>query len=1066
MPILKDALSSNFPDFLYVDWQLAKAVNHSVPYELNDCSEYVEHYSIEPLLHAAYKFMSLNRKDYFFRLYGGEPTLNPFLPELLAYLFSTRGNSHIRLETNGLIGIDYFIPLLKIAPKNHLYLSLNIHLQYWDIKQLLIFIAHIHESGQNCGVILHQIPTDAEKGWHFFNVLLEFQKTIPFTLNIVFPLGSVAGATDKTVHKPQAMTFPDWTEINEPVQTNGYCCCGTVSANVDTQGLVGLGVIGQELPFAPVVLASPILFPGLPIPPCFSTQEEAQTWIKEFEVWSLRTELSGGPTRNPIVRNFEEEELRSAIMLLKPGEKHGKADFAHPGYWNSHLHKIISIFEGISSEAEKHDFLNLLLRFLFGDARFWPSKNGTIKSISGFLQPKYALTITDAPELLNSLQWSNPPFRLPIPQNADWLDALYFLSQNLSNYNLCFATDDNIAYLAGIPSIMDFFCKDGDTDGAPVISFIISAGENDGLLSLSSLKNVLQNLDCEVIIAVENSETENYKKAIDLERRLPSRVRIYDSGKAGDIPNMLPGAFACARGRYAFLARAEDELNIPGITSALQAMQSDPSIKMALGTKKIVPHILDKAELKTLTGDPSIWRNGMLFDAKAVRNENIFPSEPMADVPSDLFFIPLLVRLNRILYGGHFLTPEYPHPQLNTSIGRSFAGAARFIKKYIDAFGHDDSYSVFDSWLTDYLRNWRGEIVSGQKMNILDENLAETSAPELLTLQKFPALMRELCPIKEKNSSAIKEGTWSKPIFSCAHSPGDIEYSFTVIVCLQGAVSQMYARSLFERISENGDNFECLVFDKTNDNALKRVLASYEAIFPNYRVFSATNHARYADIFNEGLKQANGKYVAFLDDCDIPTPEFMEAGFKAESENMDILIMGAQRVAYSGTVEFPFFDECSLSGEEAIGILLKNFSPLDLTAKFLRKDRLIKNGISFSPFIGAPEAAFIIDAAQNASVVIKPQCAVIREEKKRMQDSPLLCEAALTDENALFAKLDVCSLNGKWTTDINKAADLWCRNRIQQFWAPLSTLSSDDSVKFHYPNSAMFMRALISDYIY
>ena len=167
--------STPIQDSLYVNWHLLDGLNHDTPYSHEPDSVINERFYREPLLETAYHLLSLNRPEYVFHLYGGEPTIHPYFKDLVHYLATSGRNVHMILETNGIRQLKYYGELLHpIAPKR-MCVRFAVHLKYMDLEKLLTFVGFVVDKKQLCQVIINWVPEYDDKARLFYDKLLQLQ---------------------------------------------------------------------------------------------------------------------------------------------------------------------------------------------------------------------------------------------------------------------------------------------------------------------------------------------------------------------------------------------------------------------------------------------------------------------------------------------------------------------------------------------------------------------------------------------------------------------------------------------------------------------------------------------------------------------------------------------------------------------------------------------------------------------------------------------------------------------------------------------------------------------------
>lgn len=136
---------------------------------------------------------------------------------------------------------------------------------------------------------------------------------------------------------------------------------------------------------------------------------------------------------------------------------------------------------------------------------------------------------------------------------------------------------------------------------------------------------------------------------------------------------------------------------------------------------------------------------------------------------------------------------------------------------------------------------------------------------------------------------------------------------------------EQYIKNMIEDIlKQMYEDFEYIIIDNGSTDQSGEIADTYAAVDQRVHVTHLKEAKSIGCARNIGLRESRGEYVAFVDDDDRVTPDFLEFLFTlAEENNADISMCGATEG--NGQTRNPqcLFDEkMILSGEEALRLLL------------------------------------------------------------------------------------------------------------------------------------------------
>lgn len=179
-------LNPDHQDTLIVDWKLVEGCNYACSYCHLENPRVQESFSSEQLLTTARHILELGRPHYLFRLYGGEPTIHPFFPDLLHYLRGSGQSLSIEVNTNASRSLDYFRHLSSLVVPSTLHLQLSVHPEYISFSHLEEVLTFLVKAGHSCEVDLVFLPTHKARCRDYYAQLCSLRVQYAFHLSCSF----------------------------------------------------------------------------------------------------------------------------------------------------------------------------------------------------------------------------------------------------------------------------------------------------------------------------------------------------------------------------------------------------------------------------------------------------------------------------------------------------------------------------------------------------------------------------------------------------------------------------------------------------------------------------------------------------------------------------------------------------------------------------------------------------------------------------------------------------------------------------------------------------------------
>lgn len=208
-------------DIMRVHWRLIDNCNYDCVY----CSWHSNNmdcvFSRERILSMAWKILNYPAFAHHVTLTGGEPTLHPALPDLVAWLSRAPRNILLTLETNGSREPAYYANIARRMPQKQMRFVISAHPAFAQTLNLSRVIAEIARHGQIAHARLMRDPACPNEFEQLRTDLIGLRKEIPFVLEftpLVGARGEPAADTGKSGSGilpagPEDIPFPETTSM-------------------------------------------------------------------------------------------------------------------------------------------------------------------------------------------------------------------------------------------------------------------------------------------------------------------------------------------------------------------------------------------------------------------------------------------------------------------------------------------------------------------------------------------------------------------------------------------------------------------------------------------------------------------------------------------------------------------------------------------------------------------------------------------------------------------------------------------------------------------------------------
>ncbi len=429
--IAQGALAPEHRDTLHVHWSLLHSCNYQCSYCYQPKVEENCVFVKDRILSMAHRLLEQPRPYYAFTITGGEPTLHPHLPEILAYLYTSGRKVGVVVETNGSRDIQYFQQLLQRVPDHALQFQISVHPAYADLAQILTLTATIAEARQLAHVRIMCDPELQESVRLFHDKLTQLRAIIPFTMamqpvmqpsNMNEPdtryndadfrwwkeakqLFAAAVAAGPAAYPELPFTAPQFhLRQGRGIRTLGqnsvrpntwfkdfHCCTGSNLVRVDADGHFYGTMCDITADNPPLWRAEKKAVAGIArivrcrrehcsgglneVLPKFRELEDAKTHMAELEERALVFADEVAPLRNPVTTELDTEQIvRMRLKRMKPipqaeGEERSVI-IPNPDFARKRMGDICKLYDALADTESRDAFLRGIKAIVTGDTDY------------------------------------------------------------------------------------------------------------------------------------------------------------------------------------------------------------------------------------------------------------------------------------------------------------------------------------------------------------------------------------------------------------------------------------------------------------------------------------------------------------------------------------------------------------------------------------------------------------------------------------------------------------------------------------------------------------------------
>ncbi|NSB16579.1 glycosyltransferase family 2 protein [Clostridium beijerinckii] len=232
------------------------------------------------------------------------------------------------------------------------------------------------------------------------------------------------------------------------------------------------------------------------------------------------------------------------------------------------------------------------------------------------------------------------------------------------------------------------------------------------------------------------------------------------------------------------------------------------------------------------------------------------------------------------------------------------------------------------------------------------------------------------------------------------------KYQISIIVPVYN-VEKYVEKCVKSLLNQTFKNYEIILIDDGSTDSSYEIIKKIEEDNDNVSVITQKNQGQ-GKARSEGIKQAKGEYLTFVDSDDWVSEDYLEKLYNSlKDNNADISVCNVAWVMEKSNeiISFKAFNFSTLTSEEAINELLLDKSVNSYTwGKLYKKDIFIRNKVDFPPRMLYEDLAVIIQTFYYANKItfINDNCYYYLQSEKSSTRTPNI--------NCIFHRLKALKL--------------------------------------------------------
>jgi len=1010
---------NSFPALFYADWQLLLGTNFNCEYDSEPASVLQEHFSYSQIMVTAYKILSFNYPHYLFSLYGGEPEIHPYFPDLVRYLLTSGRDARLKIRTNGLRTPAWHAALFRGMPEGRAFVEINAHPLFMNLTNISAVMDAIYSNGQECGIKINILPDTGSEIKTVRNNLSLLLRRFHCSVSFAFPCGM-----PKNINDASLLEHYGSSGEKSVIRELGFYCAGTSACHITPQGELTLGLAEADEPYGLAIMEDPSFLPDLPNPPVFPSYEEAEAWLKAFRAEQIRRVMDTGPARPPEgISSPAPSPIWRRLRRLTPCRGQGPAISPNPMLWEANKEKIASIYQVLANDEDKEVFLRALRASLLGDGSYLPE------------ECQREMPETNKPlniqKFLAEQLWRPAPFCIGLNINDRWLEQLDILIGHVKNteFHLC-CINDSLA-LRGIPT-SDSAGTVPEPAAVPGMLTVAVAGWEDDYLLAKRIESLLEQpglcLDM-VFILDAGAPMAIQLLADEICRMRPDCARSFRFPQSLGTESFWE-ALPYARGEYFCVLMPGNGLTASGIADIMSILENDSGIGAALPVEGI-----ETEEVVNATAAMSAFLRGDI-QPSGICNA-VCKTELAKDLKRFLrrldFELPECLGAMLLFTGRFFLLPgigeknPISRTEEDAAPVREFFDLLKYSSILSAATNNADAVRDIDLWeARNFASMWRllDLMPRDERMAVIWAGICNENLEMLqYRLKLVYGLIDELVPAPFR----IKRDPIACPLCIPVAKRGEpfvFHFALSVIVVVEGAQDMRWQEAA---LRENCGLVQWIVVDNGSDGDTAEELEEKLDMFPNMLLFRLAESVSIEECYNAGLDKACGDAVLFTRGSSRLASGIGElAKTLLSRQDQDAFILGMMHetepeewppVDCGGTESFMWFLRLGLT-----------FAP---DRFLLRKNRAIEKGLRFIPDAAVPGIDYIVEVFSKFSCSFRLHNRFVGI-RGNFRSETVIAKDALPGAGTIWQKLDDVlkisdggSQTGLWDFAVRQLETVW-----------------------------------------
>lgn len=873
---------------------------------------------------------------------GGEPTLHPFLPDLLQYFGGVRRPMRIWLATDGSAPLSYYEKIFTSQARRLLGIILHIHPAWANWTQLIGIVAIAINNALPLRAILWQDTNAIEQLNSIYETFSRLSIKSHFHLALSprckAPFPNILSETEdevfwrskrNIVSKNDAqVVFED--NIDSDTSTlnlrDMYYCAGFANLVIEPDGTFHdtSGITRGLLPLwcAPVdalvnLLRIVNLEEGtIPGAPAFSNRSEADHWLNEIQKTYLKNNRLLKDVTNPVPTT--DERLASALFNKIDKITDSCTDWIQMEATKAQLNVIASILSLMTDSVQKEKFFRALRLYSIGDSSGWRisdinKKNEESNVSSSLKKMTLPLEIHDNPikilrDKSNYICNNWPDLRIAASKSInDFLGIVAWLQDFMPEYYLDFILNGKV------PTI---YCHVSDSmpgyDEVPKRISVVVSGISDNLKE--TLDHILaQDVDnLEIVLVAPANELSPGQPANTYAEIYPGSLHLV-SFESADIAKCFNHGLSLASGEFIIFVKA-GELLASGVLSALLEGMSSVDTEIAIMGARLMDSSSSSNEgLEDACNTVFPDRIAALHRRSAILKRRLHFISGTIN-PVLLLNAQALYLANRVqtLSGQPFFQPTSTTAHDTRLIPSRYASTLNAMQKFRERHALNASDSLWNSIEEIFYKESRFKLCAAARefgKQIFSDKILYALGSSNIFLQSMICDYANLMNIEEPNV-CISSLESTKVAPAEKNSPSWLQYgnaetegaspALTIILPVYNAAETLddCLKSIF---TQSFADFEIIAVDDNSTDSSFNTLVAWADKNPRLRLFRMQANAGQGVARNMALNVARGKFIIFVDSDDLCMPGFFATAMKKmENENVDLVVFSTKALDETG----------------------------------------------------------------------------------------------------------------------------------------------------------------------